>query len=167
MFMRGRERVSRDALLGAIRRAINFSGFAESDLISWLGTHPMSRSVEDFAHGFFSDLLRARISFHTQIGLHLSIPAHQKIDAETETQFLGLAGLIITASTVMSLTGRISADFIPSPDYFHPSGLSPYWKKIRCQSRYYFIALRRGEWVAGHYQAVDSCGNAHLLLGRT
>ena len=120
MFMHGQEEVAREALLGAVRRARNFSDFAESDLISGLGTFSTPCAMEAFAPGSFRDLLRNRISCHTYIGLQLSIPIQQQIDAETATQCLGLAGMILTASTVLSLTERIRPDFIPSPDYFPP-----------------------------------------------
>ena len=146
---------------------MNFPDFAESDLILWLRTHPLSCSMDDFAPGVFSGLLRTRISFRAQIGLQLSIPAQQQIDAETATQFLGMASLVIAASTVLTLTGRARADFAPSPDYSPPDGLSPYWGGIRFRLRYYFASLWRGERMAGHYQAATPSGNAHPFLGRT
>ena len=123
MFTHGQERVARDALLRAIRRALNFSDLAESDLISWLGAFPPACPGGDFPPGFLSELLSERISRHSHVGLLLAIPPQQQINAETATQFLGLAGLILTAATIISLTGRAIADFIPSPDYFQPERL--------------------------------------------
>ena len=66
------------------------------------------------------ELLRERISCHSHVGLLLTIPLQQQINAETATQFLGLAGLILTAATIISLTGRTRAEFIPPPDFFPP-----------------------------------------------
>ena len=120
MLTHGQEEVARDALLGAVRRARNFSDIAESDLISWPVTYSAPCSLGVLAPGPFLDFHRNRIASHIYIGLQLSVPIQQKIDAETETQLLGLAGVILTASAVLSLTERIRTDFIPSPDYFPP-----------------------------------------------
>ena len=82
--------------------------------------HPHQARTAISPHGFSSGLLRGRNSAHSHPGLLLAIPPHRQINAETATQFSGLVGLIVTASIIISLTGRARADFIPSPDYFPP-----------------------------------------------
>ena len=118
--MHGQEGVARDALLGAVRRRRSFSDFAESGLILGIGTYSTPCALEALSPGSFLGLLRNRISPHTHIRLQLSIPTQQQIDSETATQRLGLPGVILTASTVLSLAERIRPDFMPSPDYFPP-----------------------------------------------
>ena len=120
MFMHGQEGVARDALIGAARRERSFSDFAESGLISGLGTYSTPCALEALARGSFLDLLRSRISPHTHIGLQLSIPIQQQIDDEMATHCLGLTGMILMASAVLSLVERMRPDFIPAPDYFPP-----------------------------------------------
>ena len=116
----GQEDVARGALLWAIFRERNILDFAESDLISGMGAYSTPCSMDVFAPLPFLGMLCNRISAHIHIGPQSSVPIQQQIDAETATRFLGSAGVIMKASTLLSLTERIRPDFISSPGYFPP-----------------------------------------------
>ena len=120
-----------------------------------------------FPHGFFSELLRERIFCHTQIALLLSIPPHQQINDEGATQFLGSAGLILTASTTISLTGRTRADFTPPPDYFPPGRFIALLDEESLPLAILFHRFVAGRWGGRTLSGGHFLWKCASILGRT